>query len=273
MRGRPRPAIRLLPHHRRRDAAALAARRDGQQVDSLAWVSADGTASGPARCLQTARARRSWTCSSSPATTGCVQGDGEYSCTSRRSGRPIRTQSSSRTTTRCTRSRSASGRHAPGACHRTMTRMSTASRSRPPSTWRSISPPADGGVAFRLETASGRMGDGRSPVLGAPIVYDAVLPPGDYDLWLTPSPASTSRYSLTIERGDPFTTSAEQEPNNSIWRRTRCRRARRFREPAPLGRQRLVPAQRTQRLRRAGDPRTGSLHRVRAVRRHATTCR
>ena len=80
-----------------------------------------------------------------------------------------------------------------------------------------IDPPADGGVAFRLETGSTTVGGERSPALGAPIVYDAMLLPGDYDLWLTPGPTSATPYTLKLERGDPFTTSADQEPNNAIW--------------------------------------------------------
>lgn len=80
-----------------------------------------------------------------------------------------------------------------------------------------INPPSDGAVAFHLETGGTTVGVDRGPVVGAPIDYNAMLLPGDYVVWLTPSVASPSPYTLKLLRGDPFITSADQEPNDLMW--------------------------------------------------------
>ena len=48
-----------------------------------------------------------------------------------------------------------------------------------------LDPPPDGGVAFQLLTGDTPIATESGPATGAPIVYDAMLPPGDYQLWLT----------------------------------------------------------------------------------------
>ena len=52
--------------------------------------------------------------------------------------------------------------------------------------------------------------------VGAPIVHDVLLQPGDYDLWLLPGTPSVGKYKLTVEREDPFLVPADEEPDNDI---------------------------------------------------------
>ncbi len=78
-----------------------------------------------------------------------------------------------------------------------------------------VTPPPDGAVDMRLESGNLRYGD-IDGHLGAPTTYDALLQPGDYELWLTDTQASTSRYSVIVERGDPFALAVDQEPNDDV---------------------------------------------------------
>ncbi len=78
-----------------------------------------------------------------------------------------------------------------------------------------VTPPADGSINLRLESGSLRVGDIRGDP-GTPIVYDVLLQPGDYDLWLFPGTPSQGKYSLSVEREDPFLLATDQEPDNEI---------------------------------------------------------
>ena len=50
---------------------------------------------------------------------------------------------------------------------------------------------------------------------GDDVTYDAVLPPGDYALWLSARTPSVEPYELTINAVDPFTTPDDAEPNDA----------------------------------------------------------
>ena len=79
----------------------------------------------------------------------------------------------------------------------------------------SVTPPADGAIDMRLESGSLRDADITGDP-GVPIVYDALLQPGDYELWLLPGTPSLGKYSVTVEREDPFLVSTDQEPDDDI---------------------------------------------------------
>ena len=51
--------------------------------------------------------------------------------------------------------------------------------------------------------------------IGSGWTYDALLEPGDYELWLRPATPSQSPYRLRIEREDPFAIREDQEPDDS----------------------------------------------------------
>ncbi len=65
-----------------------------------------------------------------------------------------------------------------------------------------LTPPADGSIEMRLESGTDSYADIRGDP-GTPIVYDALLEPADYDLWLVPVAASVGTYSVTVERAGP----------------------------------------------------------------------
>ena len=76
--------------------------------------------------------------------------------------------------------------------------------------------PPDGAMGLELwerETLIARLAD---PTVGADVVYDARLEPGDYLVWLRPLTPSEQDYRLSVERGDPFTTDADLEPNDTV---------------------------------------------------------
>lgn len=78
-----------------------------------------------------------------------------------------------------------------------------------------LTPPADGAVRMRLESGSLRFVDSSAVEPGTPIVWDGVLQPGDYEAWVLPLTPSTGRYTLALERDDPFTSRADLEPNDT----------------------------------------------------------
>ena len=80
-----------------------------------------------------------------------------------------------------------------------------------------LDPPVDGGVGFQLLAGDTVIASDTGPTTGLPVTYDAMLLAGDYDLWLTPWTPSDRPYTLELDRGDPFTTSADQEPNDQMW--------------------------------------------------------
>jgi len=78
-----------------------------------------------------------------------------------------------------------------------------------------VTPPSDSAIDVRLESGSLRAGDLKG-ALGVATVYDAQLQPGDYDLRLQPATPSLGKYSVTVEREDPFLLAVDQEPNDGI---------------------------------------------------------
>ncbi len=80
----------------------------------------------------------------------------------------------------------------------------------------SVTPPDDAAVQMHIDGGGQRVSD-VSGELGIPTVYEAVLQPGDYEisLWSRTDP-SAGRYSLGVERLDPFLVPADQEPNNTM---------------------------------------------------------
>ncbi len=79
----------------------------------------------------------------------------------------------------------------------------------------SVVPGAGGAVGMELWSGPSRLAVVPDPAAGQPVVYDARLYPGDYLIWLRPVVTSDADYDLGIERGDPFTTSADLEPNDT----------------------------------------------------------
>ncbi len=78
-----------------------------------------------------------------------------------------------------------------------------------------VDPPVDGAVALSVwEGGYGVLSGIDAPVIGRSVSYDVVLQPGDYDLRLTTLDPSEDPYSFAIERLDPFTIAADQEPND-----------------------------------------------------------
>ena len=73
----------------------------------------------------------------------------------------------------------------------------------------------DGAVGLELWSGPSRLAVLAIRQPGQPIVYDARLYPGDYLVWLRPLVPSEADYELGIERGDPFTTIADLEPNDT----------------------------------------------------------
>ena len=76
--------------------------------------------------------------------------------------------------------------------------------------------PDDGAVGMELwerQTLIGRLDD---PALGHDLRYDARLEPGDYQVWLRPITPSEGDYRLDVERGDPFATDPDIEPNDTV---------------------------------------------------------
>jgi hypothetical protein len=79
-----------------------------------------------------------------------------------------------------------------------------------------VEPPADGIARFRLAwgpvTVMALAGAGP----GEPVVYEAVLPPGDYALTIDALQPSEELYRITVERHDPFVLPDDAEPNDTV---------------------------------------------------------
>ena len=76
--------------------------------------------------------------------------------------------------------------------------------------------PSDGSFNMRVawgETELVRLGGLAEP--GQPLVYDALLQPGDYLITLDADTPGTGYYHLTLNRADPFELPADREPNNA----------------------------------------------------------
>ena len=77
-----------------------------------------------------------------------------------------------------------------------------------------LDPPADGAVKVKLLAAGAEQMRLRQPIPGKPLVYDAELPVGDYELTLQSDSGSVLPYQLLVERRDPFVLPADLEPND-----------------------------------------------------------
>jgi hypothetical protein len=75
-------------------------------------------------------------------------------------------------------------------------------------------PPPDGGIDMSLWFDGNEVARLSDEEPGAPVLYDAVLEPGDYEVRLHATVPSEGRYQLTAERQDPFTLLDDQEPND-----------------------------------------------------------
>jgi Mg-chelatase subunit ChlD len=71
-----------------------------------------------------------------------------------------------------------------------------------------LTPPSDGSVTYRLYQANTEVGAQRTAEVGVPINADFVLPAGDYELWLQPGQVSRGRYTVQLDRTDPFDAAA-----------------------------------------------------------------
>ncbi|CAN5835848.1 hypothetical protein BH23CHL8_BH23CHL8_11730 [soil metagenome] len=78
-----------------------------------------------------------------------------------------------------------------------------------------LEPPPD--AAIRMTLAAGRteMARVRQPRVGEPIVYQGLLHAGDYELSLESDSGSTGSYRVVVERGDPFASVDDLEPNDT----------------------------------------------------------
>lgn len=77
-----------------------------------------------------------------------------------------------------------------------------------------VQPPADGQVEMGLADAQGWLAWPFSMAPGEAVIYEALLPAGDYEVWLRAVTPSDERYDLRIERLDPFAMVVDEEPND-----------------------------------------------------------
>jgi Mg-chelatase subunit ChlD len=75
--------------------------------------------------------------------------------------------------------------------------------------------PDPSAIVMELEVSGQTIVETRGTAVGQDIRYDALLPAGDYVLWLRASEASDQAYRLGLERGDPFTRTGDLEPDDS----------------------------------------------------------
>jgi Mg-chelatase subunit ChlD len=76
-------------------------------------------------------------------------------------------------------------------------------------------PPADGSLAFALDWGNSRVAERSGLPNGEPIVYEALLHPGEYTVLVRPVEPSGAEYRVALERRDPFTLPADLEPNDT----------------------------------------------------------
>jgi hypothetical protein len=79
-----------------------------------------------------------------------------------------------------------------------------------------VEPPADGAATMRLETGGQTLALRRDGGPGTPTRMEVLLEPGDYEVWLYPGTPSSDRYRFSLERGDPFSVRADEEPNDRV---------------------------------------------------------
>lgn len=71
-------------------------------------------------------------------------------------------------------------------------------------------------IVLDLETGSQTLVETRGTGVGQDIHYDALLPPGDYVLWLYSTQPSDQPYRLELRREDPFARVGDLEPNDDL---------------------------------------------------------
>ncbi|MBX3030829.1 MAG: VWA domain-containing protein [Chloroflexi bacterium] len=79
-----------------------------------------------------------------------------------------------------------------------------------------VEPPDEAAIRLRVAHGTNRLTTLTSPGPGAQVTWDALLQPGDYEIWLDSTTPSTERYALTVTRLDPFAITTDQEPNDRI---------------------------------------------------------
>ncbi len=78
-----------------------------------------------------------------------------------------------------------------------------------------LTSPADGQLALRLDSGPQNITSLAAPTPGTDLHYRAMLPPGDYSVWLNASVPSQERYEFEIDVLDPFAVPVDLEPNDS----------------------------------------------------------
>ena len=74
---------------------------------------------------------------------------------------------------------------------------------------------ADGQLAMRLDSGPDNVTSLAAPSPGTDLQFRAMLPPGDYSVWLNASVPSQDRYQFAIDVLDPFDVPVDLEPNDS----------------------------------------------------------
>lgn len=78
-----------------------------------------------------------------------------------------------------------------------------------------LTSPADGQLAMRLDRGTANIANLGAPQPGSDLHYRAMLPPGDYAVWLNASVPSQNRYTFEIDVLDPFALPIDLEPNDT----------------------------------------------------------
>jgi hypothetical protein len=77
-----------------------------------------------------------------------------------------------------------------------------------------LEPPADAGLELGIEDAGGRIFQRYAGAPGEPVEWEALLPAGDYEIWIGTRSPVNGRYRLRVDRLDPFTVATDREPND-----------------------------------------------------------
>lgn len=70
-------------------------------------------------------------------------------------------------------------------------------------------------IVLEIETGGLTVVETRGTAAGEDIHYEALLPAGDYVVWLRATQPSEERYTLALRRGDPFARDGDIEPNDA----------------------------------------------------------
>ncbi|MBX3030830.1 MAG: VWA domain-containing protein [Chloroflexi bacterium] len=77
-----------------------------------------------------------------------------------------------------------------------------------------LRPPPDAISRVRLEGGGLRVAERTGEAPGDAVTWDGIVQPGDYEISLWPQVPSEGRYTLHVERLDPFLRAIDQEPND-----------------------------------------------------------